>query len=190
MDFDRLAVVEEALHQLGQAANLILHQRDLMHVGFGVRLDPARIFGAHLIEREADEVERIFYFMRQSAGELAERGETFEAIELGFALARMAQLLDHLVEAMSQKPDFVAPFALRHRLQPARHDVLRRRGDRMNRLDVTLGEEVGDYQSDREDYDREGQLMQAALRQRFCEVAKIRDHPHIAEQMVLDLDRD
>ena len=189
MNLDRLAVVEETLHQLGEAANLVLHQRDLMDIGVGVGLDPARILGAHLIEREADEVERIFYFMRQAAGELAERGETLEAIELGLALARVTQLLDHLVEAMRQKPDLVATLALGHRLQPARHDVLRRRGDRMNRLDVTLGEEVRDYQSGREDHDREGQLTQPALRQRLREVAEVRHHAHIAEQMIFDLDR-
>ena len=144
MNLDRLAVVEEALHQLGQPADLIFHQRDLMHISFGVGRDPARVLGAHLIEREADEVERIFYLVREAAGELAERGESFEAIELGLALARMAQLLDHLVEAVSEQPDLVAALALGHRLQAARHDVLSGGGDGMNRFDITLGEEVRD----------------------------------------------
>src|SRR5262249_5999846 len=106
----------------------------------------------HLIEREADEVERIFYFMRESAGELTERGESFEAIELGLALARMTQLLDHLIEAASQKADFVAPLALRHGLESARHDVLRGIGDGMNRLDVAVCEKIRDHESDRENH--------------------------------------
>ena len=58
--------------------------------------------------------------MRQAAGELAERGEAFEAIQLRLALARAAQLRDHLVEAARQQTDLVAPLAFRHRLQSAR----------------------------------------------------------------------
>ncbi len=148
-----------------------------------------RIARAQLVERETDKVERIFDLMRQAAGQLPERGESFEAIQLMLALTRMPELPDHVVEASRQQADLVASMRLRNRLQPARGNILRRIGDRMNRLHVTIGENIGEDQPDRENRHRDRQLPAPILRQRRREIGEIRDHLHVAQQMVLDLDR-
>ena len=128
--------------------------------------------------------------MRQRAGELAERGEAFQPVELGLALARAAQLIDHLVEAAREQPDLVAPMRLGHRFEAARRDVLRGRGDRVDRLDVAIGQHVGENQPDRENRQRDRQQMDAMLLERAGEIGEVRHHLDVAEQMVLDLDRD
>ncbi len=114
-----------------------------------------RIARAQLVEREADEVQRILYFMRQAAGQLTQRREALEPVELLLALARVAQLPDHLVEAARQQSDFVAPMRLGHRLQPARRDILRRVRHRVDRLHVTIGQDIREHQPDRENRERD-----------------------------------
>ena len=105
------------------------------------------------------------------------------------ALARMPELPDHVVEASRQQPDLVASMCLRNRLQPARGNILRRVGDRMNRLHVTVSKDISKNQPDRENRHRDRQLPGPTLRQRRREIGKVRDHLHVAQQMVLDLDR-
>ena len=56
------------------------------------RVQLRRIARAQLVERQADEIQRILDLVRQRAGELAQRGEAFEPIQLLLALARAAQL--------------------------------------------------------------------------------------------------
>src|SRR5712672_2120077 len=114
-----------------------------------------RIARAQLVECETDKVERIFDLMREAASQLSERGESFEAIQLMLALARMPELPDRVVEASGQESDFVASMRLRNRLQPARGNILRRIGDRMNRLHITVSKDIGEDQPDRENRHRD-----------------------------------
>src|SRR5579885_3854627 len=83
-------------------------------------------------------MQRVLDLMRQAAGQLTQRGEALQAVEFLLALARVAQLIDHLVEAAGQKSDFVAPAHLGHRLQAARRDVLCRRGHHVDRPRVAV----------------------------------------------------
>ena len=164
--------------------------RELASIIVLVVLQLRRVARAQLVDREADEIQRIFDLVRQCAGELAERGEALEPVELGLALARAAQLVDHLVEAAREQSDLVAPMRLGHRFEAARRDVLRGGGDRVNRLDVAIGQHVGEDQPDREDRQRDRQQVDAMLLERPREVGEIGHHLDVAEQVVLDFDRD
>src|SRR6266852_3771989 len=72
---------------------------------------------ASLVDRQADEIQRILDLVRQCAGQLAERGKALEPVELGLALSCAAQLVDHLVEAAREQSDLVAPMRLRYRFK-------------------------------------------------------------------------
>src|SRR4029077_19760266 len=116
-NFYRLPIMKKALHQLREPPHLVLHDHQLMQKLLAIVRLLRRIARAQLVERETDKVERILDLMREAAGQLPERGESLEAIQLMLALARMPELPDHVVEASSQQTDFVAPMRLRNRLQ-------------------------------------------------------------------------
>ena len=75
-------------------------------------------------------------------------------------------------------------------LEAARRDILRRVRHRMYRFHVTVGQDVREDQSHRENRQTEREQAQAIVAQRLIEVAEVRYHLHIAEQMVLDFDRE
>src|SRR5438128_8843311 len=99
MNFNWPTIVEKALHQFRQPAEFVLHDDELAQKCVAILRRLGRITGAQLIEREADEVQRILNLVRETASQLAERGETFESIQFLLALSGAAKLADHVVEA-------------------------------------------------------------------------------------------
>ena len=79
---------------------------------------------------------------------------------------------------------------LGHRFEAARRDVLRGGRDRVDRIDVALGQHVGEDQPDRENRKRDRQQVDAMLLQRAGEIGEVGHHLDVTEKVVLDLDRD
>ena len=151
MNLDRLPIVQEGLHHLGEPPNLILHNYQLAHEFVAAARQLRTVARAQLVERQADEVERVLDLVGQRARQLPQRREALEPIKLLLPFARAPQLRHHVVEAPREQSDFVAAARLRHRLEPARGDILRGGGHRVNRLDVALGQDIREHQPHRED---------------------------------------
>src|SRR5229473_2673599 len=162
---------------------------DLDALAFELRFGEREYAVYELVEGQADEVERILDFMRERAGELSESGKAFEPVELELTLARPAKLRQHVIEAAGQKADLIVPSGLGYWFETARGDVLRRIGDRENRIHVALGQDIGEGCADREDHETEGEQAHPVVAQRLVEVAEIGNHLYVAEHMILDLDR-
>src|SRR5579875_833642 len=105
------------------------------------------------------------------------------------AFAGMPELIEHLVEAAGQLSDFVAPAHLGYRLQPARGDILGGRGNHLDRARVAVGQRVGEHDTDGENHQRQRDQTHPRLTQQLCVVAEIRNHLHVAHQVILDHDR-
>src|SRR5271155_38152 len=150
----------------------------------------SRVPRTDLIHGQTDKVQGIFDFVRQTAGQLTQGREALEPIEFLLALACAAQLRDDLVETARQQSDFIAPAHLRHRLQPARGDILGRRRNKIDRPRVAISQHIGKHDADREDYQGQSYQPGARLPEQFGVVAEIRDHLNVTHQMVLDDHRD
>src|SRR5689334_15023200 len=143
--------MKKRLHHLREPFDLVLDDSKLMQKVLASARELRSVTHPHLIDRQADEVQRIFYLMCQGAGELTEGGKALEPVKFGFALAGSAKLRHHLVEAASEQPDFVAPARFRHRLKTMGGDILSGVGDCVNRLNVTLSKQICEDQSDCKD---------------------------------------
>src|SRR5271154_7323791 len=108
--------MQEALHEVGQPTHLFLHDAELAQKRLAIVRLLRRIAGTQLVEREADEIQRILYFMREAAGQLPQGREALEPVQFLLALASVAELPDHVVEAARQQSNLVASMRLRHRL--------------------------------------------------------------------------
>src|SRR5258708_38922289 len=103
--FDRLSVMQEALHQVRQPPHLILHDDQLMQKSFAIVRRLRSIARAKLSECEAYEIQWILDFMRQAAGQLSQGRDPLEPVQFLLALARTPELPDHFVEAAGQQAD-------------------------------------------------------------------------------------
>src|SRR5690242_2274580 len=98
-NLDRLSIMQKGLDHLGEAANLVLHDGELAQKLVTFARELRSVARTELVQGEADEVERIFDFMRERAGELSEGRKAFEPVELELTLTRPAKLRQHVIEA-------------------------------------------------------------------------------------------